>query len=106
MANKYPNPCDSCGKTDCTYYRTCGKYLKYVRTIWKQFNGYQARVYRKQKNMKSEKFLYEHPDIVRRYLEKGPCEHCQRSNVCDNPCLAHWSWWDARMEWLRRRLGR
>ena len=55
--------------------------------------------------MKREKFVYEHPDIIRRYLEKGPCEHCQMANVCETTCGAYWNWWDARMEWLKRRWG-
>lgn len=102
----YPNPCDACGRVNCTYYRDCGQYLKYVRTIWKQFNHYPIRAYRKFKNKKSEKFCYEHPDIVRRYLEKGPCEKCPKAKDCEIPCFAYWCWWDARREWHRRRLGR
>ena len=102
----YPNPCESCDQMpDCTSYRKCSRWLKYFRTIWKQFNGYSARTYRKQKNMTSEKFIYEHPDIIRRYLEKGPCAHCRRADVCETPCGGYWNWWDARMEWLKRRWG-
>lgn len=104
MSN-YQNPCNKCGRSDCSSYRNCAAYLKYVRTIWNQFNKYPARAYRKFKSAPSEKFIYEHPDIIRRYLEKGPCEHCQLKQNCETPCLAYWNWWDARMEWLKRRWG-
>lgn len=103
--NNYPNPCDKCGVVDCSSYRNCEQYLKYVRTIWKQFNSYPARAYLKQQKKENPKFLYEHPDIIRDYLENGPCANCQRAKVCDVPCAAYWHWWDARMEWHRRRLG-
>ena len=55
--------------------------------------------------MKREKFIYEHPDAIRRYLEKGPCEKCPNADLCDTPCFSYWLWWDARMEWLKRRFG-
>lgn len=102
----YPNPCQNCNQQpDCTSYRTCAKWLKYFRTIWKQFNSYPARIYKKVKNMKREKFVYEHPDAIRRYLQKGPCEGCHRAENCENPCVNYLLWWDARMEWLKRRWG-
>lgn len=102
----YPNPCDSCGKDHCTIYRDCSRYLKRLNTIWKQFNAYPARVYRAQKTMRNEKLIYEHPDIIRQYLEKGPCAACKRAEECETPCPAYWNWWDARMEWVKRRLKR
>lgn len=106
MANKYPNPCEKCGqKENCTNYRVCEAYLKYFRTIWKQFNGYPVRAYRAEQKKEHPKFRYEHPAIVLRYLEKGPCEKCKRAQVCETPCAAYWHWWDARMEWMRRRFG-
>lgn len=72
--SKYPNPCDSCRRCDtCRDFRGCADYMKRIYTIWKQFNSYPARIYRKVKNMKREKFVYEHPDIIRQYLQKGPC---------------------------------
>jgi radical SAM protein with 4Fe4S-binding SPASM domain len=55
--------------------------------------------------MKREKFVYEHPDIIRRYLEKGPCEHCQMANVCETTCGAYWNWWDARNTVLKKKYG-
>lgn len=101
----YPDPCDNCTKEWCPQL-ACPDYRKRVNVIWKQFNGYPARVYRAQKNITSKKFAYEHPDIIRRYLEEGPCGNCQRAGVCDTPCGAYWRWWDARMEWVRKLLHR
>lgn len=102
---KYPNPCEKCRRAeDCTNYRKCKPYMQRFYTIWKQFYAYPVRIYRGKKNMKSNKFAYEHPDIVRRYLEKGPCEKCRLSESCETPCLVYWEWWDARMEWIRRRF--
>lgn len=103
--SKYPNPCDKCDRVHCSNYRTCPEFLKYFRTIWKQIHGYAAHHYRNCKKAKSEKFTYEHPDIIRQYLEKGPCEHCQSEQICETPCGTYWNWWDARMEWLKRRWG-
>lgn len=101
----YPDPCEKCTHKICHYY-CCEPWLKRFRTIWKQFNSYPARVYRQiQKQKKTEKFVYLHPDEVRRYLEKGPCGKCPKSKVCQTPCAAYWGWWDARMEWIKRRFG-
>lgn len=100
----YPNPCDTC--IYCKDPHGCPEWEARFRRIWKEFNSYPIRAYRKSKSVKTDKFRYEHPDIVRRYLEKGPCEKCQRAKVCDTPCFAYWRWWDARMEWLRGRLGK
>ena len=101
----YPNPCETFPKDHCSDYRKCGVYLQRVRTIWKQFNAYPARVYRAQKTMRNEKFTYEHPDIIRRYLREGPCGRCLRAEECEMPCAAYWRWWDARRELHKRRFG-
>ena len=98
--SRYPNPCDRCTRASCKY-QECQEYLKRVRTIWKQFNGYTARSYKAKSNMKREKFIYEHPDLIRRYLQEGPCKKCRTDDNCDTPCGAYLRWWDARMEWLR-----
>lgn len=110
MTNGYPNPCDKCpqGRT-CLH--GCPEWVKRVRTIWKQFNGYPGRVAREAMNQaetekgRGNKYCYEHPDIVRRYLEKGPCEGCRCENTCDIPCAAYLRWWNVRMKWIRGRLG-
>lgn len=101
--SKYPNPCNTCDRTACNHLK-CEPWLKRFRTIWKQFNDYPARAYTSEQTENSTVFRYEHPGIIRRYLENGPCAECQRAKVCEVPCSAYWRWWDARMEWLGRRL--
>lgn len=49
------------------------------------------------------KFCYSHPDAVRRFLRHSPCEDCQVKNSCNIPCAAYLQWWDARMEYIRRK---
>ena len=100
----YPNPCDGCDKAACKYQK-CPQYLKRFRTMWKQFNSYPVRRYRAMKRMKREKYIYEHPDMIRQYLKNGPCAKCKAAGECDTPCPAYWRWWDARMEWLKWRMG-
>lgn len=99
----YPNPCDSCTRATCKY-QECQPYLKRIRTMWKQFNGYPERSYKAKRKMKRDKFIYEHPDLIRRYLQEGPCGKCRAASDCDTPCVAYWRWWDARMVWLRWRM--
>lgn len=74
------------------------------RTIWKQFNSYQIRKYRKEQE-REKKFSYEHPDIVKKYLDDGPCKGCEFELLCDVPCSAYYRWWDARMAIIRKKLG-
>lgn len=108
MAN-YPNPCDKCpNEPQCK--RGCPEWTKRVKTIWKQFNGYSQRAYRKELEKAGipepakEKLRYEHPDIGRQYLLDGPCKGCPCERNCNIPCNAYWRWWDARMKWIRGRL--
>ena len=75
------------------------------RTIWKQLNSYQIRQYRKQGQEREKKFSYEHPDIVKKYLDDGPCKGCEFELLCDVPCSAYYRWWDARMAIIRKKLG-
>lgn len=98
----YPSPCDSC--TECTGTRGCDAWKMRFRTIWKQFNSYQIRQYKKQQT-KNTKFCYEHPDIVRNYLKNGPCKGCEFEVLCDVPCAAYYHWWDAKMAVLKERYG-
>jgi radical SAM protein with 4Fe4S-binding SPASM domain len=72
-------------------------------TIWKQFNSYTLRQYRKTKTKKV--FAYEHPDLIKKYLEEGPCKGCQFEKLCDVPCPQYYGWWDARMALLRKKYG-
>lgn len=97
----YPNPCDTCER-QCTN-KGCNDWKIRFRTIWKQFNSYQIRQYRKQQK-KRKKFAYEHPDINKKYLDEGPCKGCDFELLCDVPCSAYYRWWDARMAILRKKF--
>lgn len=55
--------------------------------------------------MKRMKYRYEHPDLARHYLRNSPCAGCQFEILCDVPCDVYLRWWDARMAWLKGRLG-
>lgn len=99
--NPYPNPCDACAV--CTNTIGCEAWRIRFRYRQKQINAY-ARKIAPPKQENRQVFRYEHPDIIGRYLEKGPCEYCDAEKICDTPCVLYWRWWDARMEWLRRRI--
>lgn len=95
----YPNPCDSC-KKECVP-GGCSKWKTRYRYRQKQINGYFHKLLKRVGPVR-EKFLYEHPDEIRRYLENGPCKGCNAEEVCDTPCPAYLRWWDSRMEWMKR----
>ena len=97
----YPNPCDTC-EQECTYTKGCSDWLIRFYVIWKQFNAYPIRQYKKQKQERTS-FVYEHPDILRKYLRESPCGKCKNEQTCDVPCGAYAAWWDARMTVLRRK---
>ena len=97
----YPNPCDTCKA--CVHSDGCSKWQMRFRTIWKQFNTYPLRQYRKAPTAK--KFCYEHPDTARKYLSDGPCKGCKIEKDCENACGAYYQWWDARIAWLKHRWG-
>ena len=98
----YPNPCDTC--EECTRPNGCDAWKMRVRTIWKQFNSYPARIYKARKTAQKT-FAYEHPDLLKRYLDNGPCKGCEFELLCDVPCTAYWGWWDARMAVLKKKYG-
>jgi len=102
----YPNPCDACTKSGCPFGGYCHEFKVWFLYHWKQIHSYPIRAYRKHKRKKTDKFCYEHPDIVRRYLEKGPCEKCPMAEDCETVCIAYWHWWDARMEWMKGWWGK
>ena len=97
----YPHPCDKCEK--CAQPYGCDEWKMRFRTIWKQFNTYPLRRYRESKTTK--KFAYEHPDLIQKYLEEGPCKYCQFEKLCEIPCPKYYCWWDARMTVLRKKYG-
>ena len=94
----YPSPCDTCEK-ECNHKKGCDAWKIRTLTIWKQFNGYTKRRYKGVK--KVQKFAYEHPDLLRKYLAEGPCNGCKIEKNCDNACGAYYAWWDARQAWQR-----
>lgn len=99
----YPNPCDTCQKGCQFIGKGCKEWENRFRTIWKQFNTYPLRQYRKAPTQ--TKFCYEHPDMIGRYLADGPCKECQFEVLCDVPCVAYWHWWDARNTVLKKKYG-
>ena len=100
----YPNPCENC-ETGCgsSGYHRCPKWRMRFLTIWKQFNTYQIRQFKKHLREKPDSFTYEHPDLVRQYLRSSPCGKCEAAESCDIPCAGYYAWWDARMETLRKK---
>lgn len=98
----YPNPCDTC--PSCTDPHGCEKWIKRYLYRQKQINAYPLRAYKVEGT--KEKFRYEHPDIIRRYLKHSPCDGCKRELTCQAPCGAYWRWWDARMEWMKGWWGK
>ena len=98
---KYPNPCDTC--THCTALGGCERWLTRYRYRQKQINAYAKKLMQPIKILDNSKFRYEHPSIVERYLKLGPCHGCKLEAQCETPCRAYWTWWNARMEWLRRK---
>ena len=96
----YPNPCNRCEK-DCPY-TLCAEYQKYIRWWWKRF---KVIFHQPVQDRNQEKFIYAHPDQVRRYLEEGPCKGCRIKDTCDTACKAYARWWDARMEIVRKKVG-
>lgn len=99
----YPNPCDTC--EHCKDPQGCTAWQIRFRTIWKQFNSYQIRQFKKQHATKTNLFTYEHPDLVRKYLQTSPCSRCEAEADCDTACMAYYSWWDARMAALRMKYN-
>ena len=104
--NHYPNPCDICQKGNiCTMRYGCEEWR--IRYLYrqKQINAYSRKLMRPKTTEYRKVFAYEHPDIIRKYLEHSPCEGCKEVEVCDTPCPAYLHWWNARMEIARRRVG-
>ena len=103
---EYPNPCDTC--KHCTAPNGCIKWrIRYLRKQ-KMINAFAKRLWASggKSPDKQQKFCYEHPDIVRRYIQRGPCAGCRFEKTCDIPCGAYWNWWDARMEWMKVVFGK
>ena len=99
----YPSPCEKCYKartclTGCTDWKN--QYLDRQKAI----NLYAKKVCRPPEP-DNTKFHYLHPDEHRQYLRHSPCEKCAIKELCDTPCGVYLQWYDARMAWIRGRLG-
>lgn len=95
------SPCETCTRSEygCT---GCDPWRQYYGQKQSRINAYARQLYQP-RVASSTKFCYAHPDEVRRYLRHSPCESCQANNICDTPCAAYLRWWDARMEYMRRK---
>lgn len=99
----YPSPCGKCEKK-CTSIGHCHDYKAFINAWWKHFNACYRVLCCYDHTANTEKFAYEHPDVYRRYIERGPCPDCAAKENCQTVCATYWKWWDARMAWFRRRL--
>ena len=97
---KNVNPCEGCTQCVCDY-RRCDPYKKWLVAAWKEFRRYAQHGYWECGTQNGRKFTYEHPDIIRRNLQSGPCGLCECADICEIPCESYWHWWDARMVWLK-----
>jgi len=97
---KNVNPCEGCTQCICDY-RRCDPYKKWLVAAWKEFRRYAQHGYWECGTQNGRKFTYEHPDMIRRYLQSGPCGLCECADICEIPCESYWRWWDARMVWLK-----
>lgn len=100
---KNEKPCTKCGQSVCDY-RRCEVYHRWLNEAWKQFQRFLPHRYWEAAG--KNRFAYIHPNLIRRYLDRGPCAICPCAHDCDVPCVDYWCWWDARMAWLRWKLGR
>ena len=100
---KNQNPCAHCTRWGCDY-RQCAAYRAWFAAAWGQFQRYGHHNYWEEAP-EGDKLTYVHPDVIRRYLQEGPCARCGCADVCDRPCKKYGHWWDARMAVLKYRLG-
>ena len=102
--NIYPNPCDTCEEEPtCQKRYGCADWLIRYRYRQKQINAY-GKI--KREEFFSARFVYQHPDEVRRYLREWPCGKCEKEAECDIPCTQYLNWYDCRIQIVKRRLGR
>lgn len=96
------SPCTACSSR-CTGLE-CPRWCEWFADRWDDIRKYAMREYKKPVSRR-EVFVYEHPDVIRDYINNGVCSRCQRNKVCSTPCPAYWRWWDARMEIARMKVG-
>lgn len=101
----FENPCNKCvhAQTDiCKNWQTCNRYHLWLNYCWKCARIAAKRTPRAKKD--PSKWVYHHPDAVRKYINEGVCAKCPLNGNCDEPCGDYWDWWDARMEYFRKVL--
>lgn len=99
----YPHPCETCEKADnCRARSGCTDWKIRYRYRQKQINAY-AKL-RKQEIL-TTKFIYQHPNDTRRYLQQWPCDRCENADDCDIPCGQYFAWYNARMELAKKKAG-
>lgn len=102
--NAYPNPCDTCEEEPtCQKQYGCAKWLIRYRYRQKQINAY-GKI--KREEFFSARFVYQHPEEVRRYLRERPCGKCEKEAECDIPCTQYLNWYDARMQALKIKINK
>ena len=99
----FPSPCETCPVERCSK-KDCTKWLNRYLYRQKQINIKALRIARGEAAVKSNVWIYMHPDEYRRYLEQSPCEGCFAKNLCDTPCQRYLLWYDARMALARKRI--
>lgn len=100
----YPSPCKTCQKEHCNGL-TCSDWLVRYRYRQKQINIKALQIARGETPIKTDVWVYMHPDEYRRYLEANPCEGCFAAELCVVPCQRYLLWYDAHRERTRRRLN-
>ena len=101
---KYPSPCEQCTKENCrengASYHHCGDYRSWINFWWKTF----PKMFDQKPKKKREKFRYDHPDDIRRFLANSPCDECKKANGCASPCETYAHWFTCKMGETKWRL--
>lgn len=102
--NVYPNPCETCElEPTCRMGYGCQAWQIRYKYRQKQVNAYAKKA---RQEYFSSRFVYQHPDEVRRYLREWPCGKCDKEPECDIPCTQYLNWYDARMQALKIKLNK
>lgn len=102
----YPSPCLKCRLQDkCTRRHAekagCSEYQKWFMWWWKHFRVTLPQ--EKVNFVEKQKFVYEHPDLMRDFSKEKPCNSC-KSMDCDVPCVLYRNWFSLAWEISRRRV--
>lgn len=100
----YPSPCDTCQREHCRK-ENCTEWLIRYRYRQKQINARALQIARGDAPLKTQVWVYMHPDEYRRYLEHNPCEKCFAKELCDTPCSRYLAWYDNRMALARKKAA-